>query len=123
MYFEQVAQPDINSGNIWMQTDGSFVKIDPKTDVIAAYPIPPVYLGTQNSMDTDSKGRVWANGRSGVVEYDPSEGSNSGVMHIPAGIITSKILRVMESLMAWRRTLTITLGGPRATLTKSPRET
>ena len=80
MYFEQITQPDLN-GNIWMHGGGDFEKLDPRTGTITAYPIPRVYNGTENSIDPDSKGRVWANGRSGVVEFDESELDKTGVMY------------------------------------------
>jgi streptogramin lyase len=78
MYFEQITQTDLN-GNIWMHGGGDFEKLDPKTATVTAYPIPRVYNGTENSIDPDSKGRVWANGRSGAVEFDPSELDRTGV--------------------------------------------
>ena len=80
IYFEQVTQPDVN-GNIWMHGGGDFEKLDTKTGDITAYPIPRVFGGTENSIDPDSKGRVWANGRAGVVELDPSELNKAGVMY------------------------------------------
>ena len=79
IYYEQ-AGPD-SLGNIWMHSGGSFVKLDPVAETFTAYPIPTVFGGTENSIDGDSKGRVWANGRAGVVEFDPSELDKKGVMY------------------------------------------
>jgi streptogramin lyase len=80
MSFEQVTQPDLH-GYIWMHGGGSYVRIDPATDTLTAYPIPRVYGGTQNSIDTDSKGRAFANGKYGTLEFDPSEMNKTGVMY------------------------------------------
>jgi streptogramin lyase len=55
--------------------------LNPATATFTAYPIPTVMGGTENSIDGDSKGRVWANGRAGVVEFDPSELDKKGVMY------------------------------------------
>jgi streptogramin lyase/mono/diheme cytochrome c family protein len=78
--FEQITQPDLH-GYIWMHGGGNFEALDTKTGTMTAYPIPRVYGGTENSIDPDSKGRVWANGRSGVVELDTSELNKQGVMY------------------------------------------
>ena len=80
IYFEQITQPD-PKGLIWMHGGGDFVSIDPATDTLTAYPIPRVYGGTMNSIDPDSKGRVFANGHSGTVELDTSELDKKGVMY------------------------------------------
>lgn len=80
MYFEQVSQPD-RMGDIWMHGGGSFVRLKTATANFTAYPIPRVFNGTENSIDTDSKGRAWANGKYGVVEFDPSELNKTGVMY------------------------------------------
>jgi streptogramin lyase len=78
--FEQITQPDLH-GFIWMHGGGNFVKVDPATDTLTAYPIPRVYGGTQNSIDPDSKGRVFANGKYGTVEFDPAEMNRTGVLY------------------------------------------
>jgi streptogramin lyase len=78
--FEQITQPDLH-GYIWMHGGGSFVKIDPSNDTLTAYPIPRAYGGTQNSIDPDSKGRVFANGKYGTVEFDPAEMNKTGVLY------------------------------------------
>ena len=80
MYYEQITQPD-PKGYIWMHGGGNFVRIDPATDTLTAYPIPRVYGGTMNSIDPDSKGRVFANGHSGTVEFDPVGQDATGVMY------------------------------------------
>jgi streptogramin lyase len=79
VYYEQASDP--NKGNIWMHSGGAFVKLDTATDAFTAYPIPTVFGGTQNSIETDSKGRVWANGKAGAVLFDPSQQDKKGVMY------------------------------------------
>jgi streptogramin lyase len=79
MYFEQVG-PDLQ-GNIWMHGGGSFVKLDTTNATFTAYPIPRVFNGTQNSIDPDSKGRAFANGKYGLVELDTSELDKTGVAY------------------------------------------
>ena len=79
MFFEQIG-PD-PFGNIWMHGGGNFVKLEPKTETITAYPIPRAMGGSENSIDSDSKGRIFANGNHGVLEFDPSAMDQTGVMY------------------------------------------
>jgi len=78
MYFEQIG--DNPMGTIWMHGAGALVKLDPLATAFTAFPIPSVYGGTQNSIDGDKLGRAWINGRFGVVEFDPAELDQKGVM-------------------------------------------
>jgi streptogramin lyase len=80
MDFEQIASPD-PMGNIWMHTNSTMVRLEPKTETFTAFPQPRVMGGMANSTDTDSEGRVFANGRSGVTEYDPNERSKPGTIY------------------------------------------
>lgn len=78
-FFEQ-AGPD-PFGNIWMHGGGNFVKLDPKTEAVTAYPIPRALGGTENSIDSDSKGRMYANASHGVMELDTAELNRTGIMY------------------------------------------
>jgi streptogramin lyase len=79
IFFEQI-DPD-PFGNIWMHGGGDFVKLEPKTETFTAYPIPRAMGGSENSIDSDSKGRIFANGSHGVLEFDPSAMDQTGVMY------------------------------------------
>jgi streptogramin lyase len=79
IFFEQIG-PD-PFGNIWMHGGGDFVKLEPKTETFTAYPIPRAMGGSENSIDSDSKGRIYANGNHGVLEFNPSEMDKTGVMY------------------------------------------
>ena len=79
VYYEQASDP--NKGIIWMHSGGAVVRLDTATDKFTAYPLPQVFGGTQNSIETDSKGRVWINGKAGAVFFDPAEQDKKGVMY------------------------------------------
>jgi streptogramin lyase len=70
-------------GNVWVHGGGNFVKIDTKTDAITLFPIPRALGGTENSLDSDSKGRIYVNASHGVMELDPAEMNKTGVVMYP----------------------------------------
>jgi len=78
MEFEQISNNP--AGTIWMHGAGALVKLDPLEPKFTAFPIPPAFGGTQNSIDGDKLGRAWINGKFGIVEFDPSELNQTGVM-------------------------------------------
>jgi len=78
--FEQVG-PTATGDLIWMHAGGGFVKLEGKTDTFTMYPMPRVYGGTQNSIDPDLHGHIFANGKYGTVELDPSELDRKGAMY------------------------------------------
>lgn len=79
VYYEQAGLDSL--GNIWMHSGGAFVKLNPSTEAFTAYPIPNVFGGTQNSIEGDSQGRVWANGKAGAVLFDLADLDTKGVMY------------------------------------------
>jgi streptogramin lyase len=59
-------------GHAWLNADGAFVEIDPKTD-IATYFKPPEGVGAVGgTLDVDNNGIIWASSRQGAVSYNPS---------------------------------------------------
>jgi streptogramin lyase len=78
MFFEQIGMSP--TGIIWMHDGSAVVRLDPLTTSFHSYQVPISFGGTQNSIDADKQGRVWINGRFGVVELDPSALSQTDVM-------------------------------------------
>ena len=60
-------------GNIWMHSGNTVVRLDTKTEKFSFFVIPTVMGGMANSTDSDSKGRIFINGRNGVDMFDISE--------------------------------------------------
>jgi streptogramin lyase len=79
IFFEQVG-PD-PSGNIWMHTGNLLVRLNPVTEVFTGFAIPGAMGGMANSVDSDSKGRIFVNGSHGAVMFDPSAVNQTGVMY------------------------------------------
>lgn len=77
---EQISSID-SIGDIWMHSDDAFIKLDTRTETFTAFPMPQVMGGMENSTDSDSKGRVWANAHFGVVRFDPGEQQQAGVAY------------------------------------------
>jgi streptogramin lyase len=68
-------------GNLWLHGGGSFYRLKMSDETWTAFAIPRAMGGSENSIDSDSKGRTFANGGHGVLELDPSAINDTGVMY------------------------------------------
>lgn len=69
------------AGNIWMHSATSLIRLNPSTETFTLFPLPRVMGTMENSTDSDSKGRIFVNGRYGVAEFDPAEQDKTGVAY------------------------------------------
>jgi len=67
------------AGDIWMHdkdAGGSVVRINPATETFTLFPMPRPMGQMLNSMDADSKGRIFLNAHNGITEFNPAEQNN-----------------------------------------------
>jgi streptogramin lyase len=82
MFFEQVG-PGMGqyAKYMWMHTGSDIIRQDMENNTFMRFPKPAVMGGMPNSSDGDDQGRVWINGQSGAVFFDPYAPNDPNVQY------------------------------------------
>ncbi|MGK0298548.1 MAG: streptogramin lyase/mono/diheme cytochrome c family protein, partial [Gammaproteobacteria bacterium] len=59
-------------GHAWINADGVFVEIDPKTDTASIHKPPEGVGAVGGTLDVDNNGVIWASSREGAISFNPA---------------------------------------------------